>query len=105
MTYASRLRDNGNTRGGVSIAALLITYDLNTPGQDYADFYKIIKTYPWAKLSESSYAVSTTDAPAVVFDKLFPHIDNNDRLFVILLQQGWKGKGPQDIYDWLRNHL
>lgn len=45
------------------MSALLITYDLKKPGQDYSDFYKIIKSYSWARLSESSYAIATTEIP------------------------------------------
>ena len=42
------------------MAALLVTYDLNSPGQRHADLLEFLKkTFAWAKLSESSYAIST----------------------------------------------
>ena len=50
------------------MAALLVTYDLNSPGQRHADLLEFLKkTFAWAKLSESSYAISTNKTPAQVF--------------------------------------
>ncbi len=51
------------------MAVLLVTYDLNTPGKDYNDLLKKIKGYDWARLSESSYAISTSASPQAVFDQ------------------------------------
>lgn len=87
------------------MAALLVTYDLNKPGQDYSDFHKTIKSYTWARLSESSYAIATTKNPKTVFEELSPHADKNDQLFVVTLGNSWFGRGPQDIYDWLHENL
>jgi len=87
------------------MAALLVTYDLRKPGQDYSDFYNVIKSYSWAKLSESSYAIATTETPEAVYDKLSPHIDKGDQVFIVGLVANWFGFGPEDIYQWLKNHL
>ena len=47
------------------MAALLVTYDLNSPGQRHADLLEFLKkTFAWAKLSESSYAISTNKTQA-----------------------------------------
>jgi hypothetical protein len=87
------------------MAALLVTYDLKKPGQDYKDFYATIKSYGWARLSESSYAIATTEAPKAIMDKLLPYVDKNDTLFVMTLGQGWHGLGSQEVYDWLKRNL
>lgn len=87
------------------MSALLVTYDLRKPGQDYDDFLKEIKRHSWARLSESSYAIDSGETPIDAFDRLSHYIDANDQLFVITLTNGWKGRGPQDVYDWLRQHL
>lgn len=43
------------------MAALLITYDLNSPGQKHAKVLEKIKSFEgWARLSESSYAINTS---------------------------------------------
>jgi hypothetical protein len=87
------------------MAALLVTYDLKKPGQNYKDFHALIKAYAWARLSESSYAIATTEQPKTVYDRLAPHLDNNDQLFVMILGQNWQGLGPQDVHTWLKQHL
>ncbi len=87
------------------MAVLLVTYDLNKPGQDYSDFYKVIKSYTWARLSESSYAIATSKATKTVYEELAPHIGRGDQLFVIGLENNWHGFGPRDVYDWLKEHL
>ena len=48
------------------MAVLLVTYDLNKPGKDYNDLLKTIKSYAWARLSESSYAIKTDQSPQQV---------------------------------------
>ena len=87
------------------MSVLLITYDLKKPGQDYSDFLKTIKGYSWARLSESSYAIDTKETPIAINDKLIPHMDKNDQLYIITLRKTYSGLGPKDVNDWLAQHL
>jgi len=42
------------------MAVLLVTYDLNKPGKELmARSAQDHKSFPWARLSESSYAIKT----------------------------------------------
>lgn len=84
---------------------LLVTYDLRKPGQDYTDFHKTIKSYSWARLSESSYAILTSASPSDVYNKLRPYMDDNDTLYVIGLHQPWMGYGPVEVNKWLDKNL
>lgn len=87
------------------MAILLVTYDLNKPGQDYSDFHKTIKAYNWAKLSESSYAIETNENPQSIYNKLVPHMDKNNQVYVITLKSPYWGLGPQEANDWLKQRL
>ncbi|EMC9925301.1 hypothetical protein VPH80_004579 [Vibrio parahaemolyticus] len=87
------------------MAVLLITYDLNSPGQNHSKLLDAIKEYPWARLSESSYAIKTVESPSTVFNTLKPHIDNNDNLYIVTMTKPYSGYGPQDVNDWLENNL
>jgi hypothetical protein len=87
------------------MAILLVTYDLNRPGQDYSDFHKIIKIYPNIKLSESSYAIQTDESPFDVYSLLNPHLDKNDQLYIITLRKPFHGFGPELVNDWLTERL
>lgn len=87
------------------MAVLLVTYDLNRPGKDYPDLLKAIKEYPWAKLSESSYAISTSQSASDVFNQLRLFIDKNDNIYVINLKRPYAGFGPKEVNDWLEQYL
>lgn len=87
------------------MTALLVTYDLQKPGQDYSGFYDVIKSYPWAKLSESSYAIATTITPSSIYDQLSQHADQNDHVYVIGLKGPWRGRGLEDVNSWLEKNL
>ena len=88
------------------MATLLVTYDLNQPGQNYSKLLAAIKAYPgWARLSESSYAISTSYGPQAVFDNLAQYLDRTDNLYVVTLQRPYGGRGPQKVNDWLAANL
>ena len=80
----------------------LISYDLRKPGQDYKDLHNAIKSYGnWAKPLESVWLIDTNQRAAQIYDRLRPHIDDNDYLLVIETgrdRQGWLSK---DIWNWL----
>lgn len=84
----------------------LITYDLNKETKR-PPIVKAIKdiSSSWAKLSESSYAISTSLTPKAVYDKLLSLIDSNDNLYVITLSSPYYGQGPKDVNEWLAANL
>lgn len=87
------------------MSALLVAYDLNAPGQKHTELLKKIKEFPWAKISESAYAIGTQQTASQVYKTLKPIIDDNDNLFVIPLHKPYDGWGPKDVHEWLGNHL
>lgn len=87
------------------MATYIITYDLNKEASRPNIVGDIKKHDSWAKLSESSYAVSTSRTPKQIYDALAKHLDNNDNLYVITLSAPYYGRGPKEVNDWLANHL
>lgn len=87
------------------MSVLLVTYDLRTPGQDYSGLLSTIKSYAWARLSESSYAIDCYKSAAVIYEELRPHMDSNDNLLVIPLASPWYGYAPRDVIQWLESRL
>jgi len=85
--------------------AYLITYDLKKPGADYADLLKTIKGNAWARLSESSYAITSNLTAQGVYNQLKPFIDRNDQLYVITLKKPCDGQGDQTVNTWLSQYL
>jgi hypothetical protein len=84
--------------------ALIITYDLDNPGQNYEELLKLIKGYgSWAKLGGSSYLISTESTPVQVRDHLQAVLDRNDKLFVGLSPppSAWRGMSD-DVSKWIQ---
>jgi len=66
------------------MANLFISYDLNSPGQDYDTIKEEIKSLgSWAKVQESLWYVQSTLTVKQVSDRLTQYIDTNDSIIVI----------------------
>lgn len=87
----------------------LINYDLRAPGRDYQSLYKAIQNVNWFDSSwhylESTWLVSSTllqNANTIAL-QLLPHIDTNDRLFVVRITPDFDGWLPEDAWQWIRS--
>ncbi|MDD9745515.1 MULTISPECIES: hypothetical protein [Marinovum] len=87
------------------MAVYIVTYDLNNETKR-PPLLEDIKSYSaWAKLSESSYAISTTESTTDVYNALKKHIDSDDRIYIITLKKPWSGFGSKQVNEWLDNNL
>ncbi len=84
----------------------MITYDLNSEGQDYENVIKAIKdasTGVWCSFWKSSYLIKSNLKTAnAVFDKIKPYLDGNDSVLVIEVannKQGWLSKKQWEYID------
>lgn len=85
------------------MATLLITYDLNSPGQNYEDVHAAIKSLGDCKHPlESTWFVKTTMSPRQVHDKLNTVTDEGDRWFIGELTSNHWGLLDKAIWEWLR---
>lgn len=85
------------------MALILITYDLNTPGQDYETLHKAIKNLgAWAHLMDSTWVVSNYGLTAQsVYDTLREVVDKSTYIFCVDItgqpRQGWLKK---TTWEW-----
>ena len=86
---------------------LLVTYDLNKPGQDYSDLYEAIKAISSDYLHQltSVWLLDTNSSPQMVCEKLRPWIDDNDELFVVRITSDYFGYLSQSAINWLKNRI
>ena len=88
---------------------LLVTYDLNEEGAAYSATRKkvvdYIEDHDWARLSESSYAIDTTETPKQVYEALVPHLDDNDDLLVFTLTTPYWGQADDEVVEWLEGKM
>lgn len=65
------------------MSSKIIEYDLRQPGRNYDALYDAIKNYgTWARITESTWFIKTTETCVQVRDKLSKQMDSNDRIFV-----------------------
>lgn len=82
---------------------LFISYDLNSPGQDYTTLIKKIQSLgSWAKVQKSHWYVRSNHSATEARELILPTIDNNDSLIVIEANEAaWYNL---DVSDYLRSH-
>jgi len=86
------------------MATYVVAYDLNRETKRPPIVDEVKKT-DWARLSESSYAISTFETSTQVYNRFKKHLDDNDNLYVITLSRPWYGWGPKDVIQWLTDKL
>lgn len=80
----------------------LITYDLKSPGQDYAALYKAIKSLGDNRHDlESVWFVDTTLSAERIQYAIRPSMDKNDTLFITKVSSGYYGHASQELWTWL----
>lgn len=90
------------------MAAYMISYDLNSPGQKYPEVDKAIKSMTethW-RILESTWVIQANLSAAQVRDNIAPSLDANDKLVVVRLEGegAWRGFGG-DGTSWLKRVL
>lgn len=90
------------------MAVLHISYDLQSPGQNYSRVEEAIKAIgTWCHALKSEWFVVTNLTPAEVRDRVRKAIDANDQLLVFAVGNGWAWTGPFDqrVTDWIKANL
>jgi len=84
----------------------LISYDLNSPGQDYEDLISNIKNLgPWAHMLKSAWLVDSRLTVNQIYNQLIKHMDKTDRIMVNEFTANHQGYLAQEIVDWLKKYF
>ena len=90
------------------MSAYLITYDLNSPGQNYEDLIQTIKDLSiyWCHYWKSAYLIKSNLSASQIVDKIKPYLDGNDCLIVVEANpknyQGWLSEKD---WEFIRKHI
>ncbi|WP_256815572.1 hypothetical protein [Cytobacillus sp. Bac17] len=88
------------------MAVYLITYDLNSPGQDYNKLYEEIKSFGESNHNmESIWFVKTNLTPKTMNERLKAKMDKNDFLFISEVTKNYYGFAPKTMWDWLSSRV
>jgi hypothetical protein len=83
-----------------------VNYDLKAPGRDYAGLYDAIKGCgEWWHYLGSTWLVDTRLNADAVWQRLAPHVDENDYMLVIGVTACWQGWLPEDAWKWIRGRI
>jgi hypothetical protein len=87
---------------------ILISYDLNAPGQDYPNLIERLKSYgTWWHHLDSLWIIKTSEPASMVHDVIRPYLDTNDELLVVNITgdlAAWSGFSD-DGSNWLKDNL
>ena len=91
------------------MANILIGYDLNKQGQDYAKLIAKIKVLgsDWWHCLDSTWIVKAELTAVQARDALLPFIDSNDEIFVVEISgepAAWAGF-DNECSEWLKANL
>ena len=90
------------------MSAYMITYDLNSEGQNYEKVIQSIKdasTGVWCSYWKSSYLIKSNLTAQQVSDKITPHLDPNDRLIVIEVINNYQGWLSEKQWKYIRENI
>ncbi len=89
------------------MATYMITYDLNSEGQNYKDVIQAIKdaASAWCTYWKSSYLIKSSLTSQQVSDKITPYLDSNDRLIVIEVKNNYQGWLSEDQWKFIRESI
>ena len=92
-------------KGGI-MSVYCVSYDLNKAGQNYANLYEELKnSQSWWHYLDSTWLISTPETAEQLFQRMKPHIDNNDSMLVIGVTSARSGWLTNDAWEWLTKHL
>jgi hypothetical protein len=83
------------------MAVYMVTWDLNSPGQDYTPLIRAVEGFTHCKALKSAYFIDTTRDAASVRDALMKLIDSNDMLFVMRVANQWGANRHTAATNWL----
>lgn len=87
----------------------LITYDLNSKGQDYDNVIKAIKDASdgcWATYWKSSFLIRSNHSTAnEIFETIKPYLDPNDRLIIMEVTSNYQGWLNEKQWEYVNNTI
>ena len=103
-TPASLTPAIGASNVAPAMAIYLITYDLHEKTYEN-ELLAHIKKGPWARLTESSYAVIRDEAPDAIITEIRRITKDTITVYALSIGSPWNGLGLKEVNDWLSRHL
>lgn len=83
-----------------------VNYDLKAPSRDYAGLYDAIKSCgAWWHYLGSTWLVESPLTADGIWERLAPHVDDNDFVLVIGVAPAWQGWLPEKAWTWINGRM
>lgn len=82
---------------------LLIAYDLNAPGQNYAGLIQTLQGFAeWCRPLESTWVIKSSQQPTAIRDLLLTKVDRTDEILVVdITGDDWASWLSERVNNWL----
>lgn len=86
------------------MAVYVLTYNIGNTSIQSGIAEEVDRT-PWARISETSYAIKTDESPSDIYSRFSEYLDETDSFYVFMIETSYCGQGSQDVEDWLAESL
>ena len=84
----------------------LVSYDLKKPDRNYQGLFGVLMKFSgWWHFLESTWLIKTEEDANSIFEKLKPHIDQDDSLLIIMVHNDYQGQLPKKAWDWINQNI
>lgn len=89
------------------MSTYMVTYDLNAQGQNYENVIETIKScsITWYSAWKSSYLIKSNMTAKQINDAITQHLDGNDTLFVVEVNDNYNGRLKETDWDIIREQI
>jgi hypothetical protein len=87
------------------MTAYLVIYELKNSGSGYSGLWSALRAFAGCtQIGPSCYGIESDESAEAVFQKLEPHLERYDFLFVVEMGKGLAGRGSEKASAWLQQH-
>jgi len=88
------------------MAVFVVSYDLNKAGQDYKGLYEELKrSTNWWHYLDSTWLIYTSESANGLFQRIKKHIDNNDSVFIVEVNNNYSGRLSEKAWEWIKKYV
>ncbi len=83
-----------------------VSYDLKTPLKNYQSLFEALKqSGRWWHYLQSTWLIQTNETAIELWNRIAPHIAQQDFLLIIEVRANVHGWLPKDAWDWINANV
>lgn len=84
----------------------MISYDLNSPGQNYKALSDELQNSPdWWHYLDSTWLIYTSETPDQIMNRIASILDKNDRILIIEVKNNKQGWLTKEAWGWINKYI